>query len=139
MASLADIRAGLKANLAAAGFTNVNLYTVSNPTTPCFEIDVDPGGVSFDQAMVRGYHQIDMVVRAVFSESEGANIVLDTYMDGAAGTDVKAALESDLTLGGSADAIQVTGMVPRRWKSDTTGGLLVGCEWAVSVYATGAS
>lgn len=139
MASLADIRAGLKANLTAAGFTNVNLYTVSNPVAPCFEIDIAPDGVNFDEALKRGGDIVQMLVRAVLAEGEGQDIVLDTYIDGAAGTDVKTALETDPQLGGAAQAIQVTGVQPRRWKSDTSGGLLIGAEWSVTVYAAGSS
>ena len=141
MASIADIRAGLKANLVAAGFTNVNLYTLSNPTPPCMEIDLAPDGVDFDGAMRRGHDTITMLVRAVLADSSdyGAQVTLDTYIDGAAGTDVKTALERDLTLAGAAQALQVTAAQPRRWKSDTTGGLLVGVEWTVVVYAAGAS
>ena len=112
MASLADIRAGLKANLVAAGFTDVNLYTLSNPTAPCFEIDLDAEGVDYDLAFNRGWDQINMVVRVLLVESESSSINLDTYIDGAAGTDVKTALETDGTLGGAADAIQVTGATP---------------------------
>lgn len=139
MASLADIRAGLKANLVASGFTNVNLYTTSNPTPPCFEIDLDGEGVGYDQSFNRGFHELTLIVRAVLTESEGSQVTLDTYVDGAASTDVKAALETDATLGGAASASHVTQVVPRRWKSDTTGGLLIGAEWTVYVLATGTS
>lgn len=139
MASLADIRAGLKANLIAAGFTDVNLYTTSDPTPPVIEIDIATEGVSYDESFNRGGDIVNMVVRAVFAESEDAQVRLDTYIDGAAGTDVKTALERDLTLAGAAQALQVTAAAPRRWKSDTTGGLLVGAEWSVLVYAAGAS
>lgn len=141
MASLADIRAGLKANLIAAGFTDVNLYTTSDPHPPVIEIDVAPDGVEYDLAFRPGggMDQVTMLVRAVFTESEDAQVQLDTYIDGAAATDVKSALERDLTLGGVAQALHVTGAQPRRWKSDTTGSLLVGAEWSVHVIAAGAS
>lgn len=139
MASLADIRAGLKANLVAAGFTNVNLYTVSDPTPPCLELDLAPDGVDYDNAMKRGLDNVTMIVRAVFAEQEGAQVTLDTYIDGAAATDIKSALEADRTLGGAADNLRVTGVQIRRWKSDTTGGLLTGAEWTVLVYAAGTS
>lgn len=139
MASLADIRAGLKANLTAAGFTNVNLYTVSNPTPPLIELDIDEEGVDYDGALRRGHDEIHMIVRVVLPESESSQVSLDTYIDGAAGTDVKTALEADPTLGGAAQVSHVTGVVPRRWKSDTTGGLLFGAEWSVRVLAAGSS
>lgn len=141
MASLADIRSGLQANLVAAGFTNVNLYTLSNPTPPCFEIDIAPDGMDFDTSFNRGGDQVTMVVRCVLADSSdyGSQVTLDTYIDGAAGTDIKTALQAEPTLGGAAQTIHVTGVQPRRWKSDTTSGLLFGAEWTVLVYATGAS
>lgn len=142
MASLADIRAGLVTNLEAyLSGVQVNAYTLSNPTPPCFEIDLASDGVDFDESFRRGGDIVQMLVRCVLVDSSdyGSQVALDTYIDGAAGTDVKTALESDPTLGGAAQALQVTGVQPRRWKSDTTGGLLVGAEWAVTVYAAGTS
>lgn len=139
MASIADIRTGLKNNLTAAGLTDINLYTTSNPTPPCFELDLDPEGVEFNLAALGSLHRITMLVRAVFAESEEANARVDALIDGATGTDVKAAIERDQSLGGAAQAVECTGVVPRRWKSDTTGGLLIGAEWSVTVYATGTS
>lgn len=142
MASLADIRAGLVANLQAyLTGVQVNAYTLGNPTPPCFEIDLDPEGVAFDGSFLRGHHDIQMIVRVVLTDSSdyGSQVTLDTYIDGAAGTDVKTAIESDPQLGGAAQALQVTGVQPRRWKSDTTGGMLVGAEWSVHVIAAGAS
>ena len=142
MASLADIRAGLKTNLVAAfPTTDVHLYTLGNASPPCFEIDLAADGVDFDLAMNGGLHWIPMVVRILVSDTSdvASQITVDTYMDGAASTDVKRALEADKSLGGAAQAIQVTGVVPRRWKSETTGGQLVGLEWNVSVLSTGVS
>lgn len=140
MSSLADIRAGLQANLVAGGVTTqINLYTTSSPNPPCFELDVAPTGVTYDLAMARGLDQVDMLVRLVYPESESAAATVDAYIDGASSTDVRVALERDLTLGGAASALHVTGVQPRRWKSETGGGVLIGCEWAVTVYPTGTS
>lgn len=141
MASLADIRSGIRANLVAAGFNDVNLYTTSNPAPTCFEIDLANEGVNFDQAFNRGLVELALVVRAVIADTVDveAQVKLDTYIDGAASTDVKAAIESDRTLGGAAQNSQVTQVIPRRYKSETTGGLLYCAEWTVRVMATGTS
>jgi hypothetical protein len=140
LSSLADIRAGLKANMVAAGITTqVNLYTTSSPNPPCFELDVATTGVTYDLAMHRGLDQVDMIVRLVHPESESAAQTVDSFIDGAASTDVRAAIETDLTLGGAASACHVTGVQPRRWKSETGGGVLIGAEWTVTVYPIGTS
>lgn len=141
MASLADIRTGLRANLLAAGFLNVNAYTLPSPQVPCFEIDLDPEGAEYDMAFNRGLDTVYMIVRAVHPQGldHATQVALDTYIDGAAGTDVKTALEADPSLGGAAQAIHVTGVMPRRYKSDTTGDLLMCLEWRVTVYCTGSS
>lgn len=141
MASIADIRTGLRANLVAAGFNDVNLYTTSNPAPPCIELDLDPEGVTFDEAFNRGLVTIDMLVRAVIADMVDveAQVKLDTYIDGAAATDIKKAIEADRSLGGAAVDCRVVNVQPRRYKSETTGGLLVGAEWTVRVLATGTS
>lgn len=142
MASLADIRAGLVANLEAAlTGMQINAYTLSNPSPPCVEIDLSSEGMTFDHASNRGVVELPMIVRVVLADGSdyGAQVSLDSFIDGASGSDVKAAIESDPTLGGVAHTLQVTEVVPRRWKSDTTGGLLVGAEWQVMVYASGTS
>lgn len=140
MASLADIRAGLRANLLAANVTDdVYLYVEPSPVLPCFEIDLDADGMDYDLSANRGFHLLRMIVRAVHPHNPETQITLDTYIDGAASTDVKAAIESDRTLGGAASNLQVTRVAPRRYKSESTGDILTCLEWAVTVYATGTS
>lgn len=141
MASLADIRTGLRANLVAAGYADVNLYVQTSPALPCFEIDLDPEGVDYDLAMKRGLHRLPMVVRAVHAQGLdlSTQTTLDGYIDGALATDVKTALETDRTLAGAAQDLRVTKVTPRRYKSETTGDLLVCLEWSVDVWATGTS
>jgi hypothetical protein len=142
MAALADIRAGLAANLRAAiSGVQVNEYTLSNPTPPCFEIDLAAEGLSFDAASNRGIVTMTMIVRLVLTVGSdyGSQRMLDNYIDGSADTDVKAAVETDMTLGGAAHTLRVAGVQLRRWKSDTSGSLLYGAEWTVVVYAAGTS
>lgn len=141
MASLADIRAGLRANLLAAGYDDVNLYVQPSPALPCIEIDLDPEGAEFDLAMKRGLVMVPMIVRAVHAQGldHSTQVTLDAYLDGAVATDIKTALETDRTLAGAAQDLRVTKAAPRRYKSETTGDLLICMEWFVTVYATGTS
>lgn len=141
MASLADIRAGLRANLIAAGYDDVNLYVQPSPALPCIEIDLDPEGMDYDLAFKRGLDMVRMIVRAVHPQGLdlATQVTLDAYIDGATATDVKTAIETDPTLGGAASSIRVTSVQPRRYKSELTGDLLMCMEWAVTVWATGTS
>jgi hypothetical protein len=135
MASVADIRAGLAGNLTTAGFTNVNAYTLANPNPPQFELDL--AGGEYDLAFNRGVDLVTMTVRLILGDASdrGAQEARDTYLEAGAATDVKAALESDRTLGGAAHTLHVTGWSPRRWRSETTGNLQIGVEWTVVVHA----
>jgi hypothetical protein len=109
MADLAAIRAGLAANLTTIPDLQVLPQLLSNPTPPC--VIVFAGPTEFDKAMGRGLDTIVFIVRVLVPSAVDIEAVvnLDPYMAGSGTRSIKAAIETDLTLGGSCFGLQVTG------------------------------
>lgn len=80
------------------------------------------------------------VVRAFVGSSvdEGAQKRLDALMESDGATSVRAALESDSTLGGVAQDVTVSALRGPRIYQRAGGPALLGCEWVVDVIAAGA-
>lgn len=143
MTALADIRAGLAANLSAA-ITDAQItgYLMSSPTPPCFEIE--PLSVAYDKAMGRGHDEWRLTVRGIVSVTSdiGAQKRLDRWLKSSGGESVKAALESDRTLGGVCDDLRVEDIPEpayRHYASQSAPGAnYLGAEWTVLVIASGA-
>src|SRR3989304_8197476 len=108
MATVAEIREGLRANLATITGCQVSAYMLSQPTTPC--LYVVPGDIEFDQAMQRGMDRwtFRVVALAGLASDIGAQKKLDEFLAPSGATSVKAAGEADRTLGGVVDALRVT-------------------------------
>lgn len=116
MASLEDIREGLAENIRAAFGPNVQCsgYLLSNPTPPCFEIELGPDGVDYHEAMQNGVTGWQLLVRGIVAANIdiGAQKKLDAWT-AVTGTDsVKVAIERDRTLGGAAQTLLVESMTP---------------------------
>jgi hypothetical protein len=103
-----QVREGLKANLEA--IKNMRVYDLI-PSVP-----VAPAAVvgqldfTFDLNNARGLDQanLDVVVLVQrFTERTGQND-LDKYLAGSGAYSIKAAIESDLTLGGACNTLRVT-------------------------------
>jgi len=135
MTSLADIRQGLAANLQAlpgvevyereGGLANVPCAVVVTPSIDYHQ--------SFSSAgLVRYEFRIMLLVQSADSEQSG--IDLDTYADPSSPTSVRAAVESDRTLGGIADDLICTSFRPL--SSEEVSGIgYWGGEFTVTVYA----
>jgi len=103
-----QVREGLKANLEA--IKGMRVYDL-NPSVP-----VAPAAVvgqldfTFDLNNARGLDQanLDVIVLVQrFTERTGQND-LDKYLAGSGAYSIKAAIESDLTLGGACNTLRVT-------------------------------
>jgi len=135
MTSLADIRQGLAANLQA--LPGVEVYQRENglANVPCAVI-VTPSidyHQSFSSAgLVRYEFRIMLLVQSADSEQSG--IDLDTYADPGSPTSVRAAVESDRTLGGIADDLICTSFRPLN-SEEVSGIGYWGGEFTVTVYA----
>lgn len=130
MATLAEIRAGLAANLGSITGLQVSAYVLSNPTPPCVEIV--PAEVQYDQALARGMDTVTMTVRVFVGQAsdKGAQQRLDLYLAPDGSGSVKAAIESDPTLVRTVADLHVTSATGYRVYGDTA---LLGCEWTVEV------
>lgn len=147
MADPALLRAGLAANLATIDGLQENAYLLTNPTPPAAEIE--PAPIEYDLAMQRGLDKWQFIVRVFvgMTSDVGAQKRLDTFMQSDGDTSIKAALESDPTLGGAADDLIVTKCsgykifareIATASGRGSAGGPLLGAEWTVEVYAEGA-
>ena len=135
MTSLADIRQGLAANLQALPGVEVYEREGALANVPCAVI-VTPSidyHQSFSSAgLVRYEFRIMVLVQSADSEQSG--IDLDTYADPGSPTSVRAAVESDRTLGGIADDLICTSFRPL--SSEEVSGIgYWGGEFTVTVYA----
>lgn len=137
MATVAQLRAALAANLAAITDTQVSAYMLAQPTPPV--IQVYPDEVEFDGAMRRGMDTWRFVIQAfVGAVSDiGSQKRLDAMLDPASATSVKDAAESDPTLGGFAQDIRVVGASGYRVYQLEGRPAVLGCEWRVDVIARG--
>jgi hypothetical protein len=139
VASFADIRDGLAANLRALRFANgvqpaVYPYMRSDPIPP--GVQVFPGPLTYDLAMGRGLDQPTWIVQGfvAYSTDVGSQTLLDELCAPAGPASIKQAVESDRTLSGAVAGVQVTGMSGYRIAQSDTGTLVV-AEWDVTVWA----
>lgn len=108
---------------------------LANPTPPCaFVVD---GDIDYDLALGRGGDLLhfEIVVQVGLTTERGSLQKLRALRSSGA---VKAAAESDQTLGGLVDYLLVTGSgQPEIYKS-AAGTAALGCAYAVQVMASGA-
>lgn len=107
MGDIAAVRDGLKVRLE----TIPNLLASTNPVDaldPPYAV-VGEIKVSFDKAFGRGSDELEAKVRVYASRAdvETGTDLLDGFLAGSGPTSVKAAIEGDRTLGGSADTLRV--------------------------------
>ena len=133
MATVAEIREGLRANLATITGCQVSAYMLSQPTTPC--LYVVPGAMDFDQAMQRGMDRwtFRVVALAGLASDIGAQKKLDEFLARSGATSVKAAIEADRTLGGVVDHLRVIDYSDYRTYGQPGGQVHLGVEFTVDV------
>lgn len=140
--TVAEIRAGLRANLESYfdGYP-VSGYEFSDPKPPCFEVAFRPdGGVTYNRAMARGLDEYNLIVRAIvpFALDQRSQEILDEFAAPTGSSSVRAAIESDPTLGGVVASLVVTEMSNyRAFQVAQTNVTFLAAEWAVTVYASG--
>ena len=108
MATLAEMREGLAANLNAIPNIQVNAYALSDPTPPT--IDIIGGPILYDEAMVRGVDETELRVRVLvpIGSDVGAQKLMDSFCGPSGASSVKAQAETDRTLGGKVATLRVT-------------------------------
>lgn len=107
MSTIGQIQDGLVANLASITGLRTSAFVPDNPQPP-IAIPV-PKAIEYDKSFGHGLHlfRYDVIVIAVRASERIAQSVLDAYCDPAGASSVKAAIESDRTLGGAAQSLHV--------------------------------
>lgn len=110
-------------------------YVMANPSPP--SADVRRGPVNYDEAFGGGTHRWEMLVRVFVAGAtdRGAQARLDAYLAPDGDRSVKAAIESDPTLGGLISDLHVTDASGEQTYT-VTGSVepLIGSEWTVEVW-----
>ena len=108
MATLTAIRSGLKTNL--ANITSLVVYdyvpdSIEPPTAIVGVVD----SIDYDSTMARGADTYTIPIFLYVSrvDAEDSQDTLDGYLASSGSSSVKAQVESDLTLGGSAQSLRV--------------------------------
>jgi hypothetical protein len=135
MATLAQIRTGLAANLEAglSGYQE-SPYFLLNPSPPA--IQVVPGGITYDMAMRRGLDELELLVQAfvALTSDIGSQVKLDALLAPTGAGSLKTAAESDPTLGGIVSDVNVVDASGYTTAQGANGPILL-CEWSVQILA----
>lgn len=137
MASVAAIRAALAARLETISPLHVYATVPGSPTVPAAVVGPESGTfLTYDVAFSRGADDLAFVVLVLASRADdrSGQITLDDYLAGEGPLSIKAAIEADPTLGGTAQDVSVT--EARNYGDTEFGGVnYFGCELVVEVAA----
>lgn len=139
MANLNAIREGLKTNLETISGLRVWEFVTGTVVTPAAVIIPGDGGrgrraIDYDQTMGRGSDMFMFTILVLVSDTVERTSVqeLDAYLAGSGSFSVKAAVESDGTLGGVVGWTNVQG-VQDYGRIDYGGQTYLGAEFIVEV------
>lgn len=109
MADIAAIIDGLSDNLGTISKLRVQPEILDTVPIPCAIVG-PPSSVTYDETMARGADSYTFTVRVLVARASerAAQRALFGYTSGTGTQSIKAAIESDKTLGGSADTVRVT-------------------------------
>lgn len=132
-ATMAEIREGLAANLSAIEGIQVSPYMLGSPTPPA--IHVIPSSIAYDRAMHRGMDEVTMTVQAfvALGLDQGAQMALDELLAPTGSRSVKTAIETDRTLGGKVQHVQVDEMSGYNAVTIVDRGQMLSADWSVTV------
>ena len=110
MATMSGLRAALAVRLATITGLRTSATLPDQPTPP--QAVVYPDRVQYDTAMGRGSDEYTFVVLVIVGRiaERSAQTSLDTYCNPSGATSIKASIEGDSTLGGTALDCRVTEM-----------------------------
>lgn len=108
MADIADLIDGLAANLATVDKLRVQGEILDTVPIPCAIVG-PPTGIEYDAVMARGADLYTFTVRVLVARASerASQKALFGYASGTGAKSIKAAIESDKTLGGAADSVAV--------------------------------
>src|SRR6266487_2233207 len=134
MTLIGDIRVALADALKPAFDGQAFPYQLSNPTPPCAQVTRGP--ITYDQAMGGGLHRPTFTVVAYVSllTDQGAQMLLDQYLEPSGATSIKQALEADTSLGGLVQTLHVTDASGEQVYNREQGGQVLASTWTVEVW-----
>lgn len=129
-----EVRQALASALSSISGLNAQAYPLSIRTPPCAEVVRGP--IQYDQAMGGGVHTWTFLIRCfVASVTDiGAQQQLDAYLSAEGSKSIKAAVETDTSLGGIVSDLHVTGATGEQEYVGDQGGPLLFSEWTVEVW-----
>ena len=106
--TLTAIRQGIAANLSTISGLRTSWFVPDNPSPPI--AIVVPDRVDYDVSFARGSDTFYVNVLLIGGRinERSAQTSLDAFLDSKGSSSVKAAIESDKTLGGAAHSVRVT-------------------------------
>lgn len=128
--SITNIRSGLKTNLGSISGLQVSEYMRSNPTPPVVWV-MGPETIEYVPTV-----SVLMVVQVFVGAvtDQGAQVKLDGYLADSGASSIKAAIESDRTLGGACsdcEVVRTSGYKP--YKLSGRQDLVLGADFDVEV------
>jgi hypothetical protein len=130
-----SLRAGLSTRLATITGLRTAAYIPDDPMPPM--AIVVPQGITYDTTMGRGMDEYEFSILVLGSRvsDRAGQLAMDAYCNPSGSSSIKAAIEADKTLGGSAFDCRVREM---RNLSQTTVGdqQYLSAEFVVTVYAS---
>ncbi len=134
MADIADIRAGIVANLATISGLRTSAELIDNPTPPIALVSLE--SIDYDLAMHQGLTQYNFLITVIVGRSAEREMQrkLDSYCQPTGAYSVKSAVESNRTLSGEIYDLRVisTGSIGSIQINDQT---YLAAEFTVTVYA----
>ena len=136
MASFSSIRAGLKTNLETISGLTVYDY-VPDFLEPPIAIIAPLNTLNYDSTMARGADTYEVPVILYISriDAETSQDTVDSYLVASGANSVKAAIESDPTLGGAAMSVRVISASDYGEYEVTQGTSFLGVTFNVEVIA----
>ena len=136
MASFSSIRAGLKTNLETISGLTVYDY-VPDFLEPPIAIIAPLNTLNYDSTMARGADTYEVPVILYISriDAETSQDTVDSYLASSGATSVKAAIESNPTLGGAAMSVRVISASDYGEYEVTQGTSFLGVTFNVEVIA----
>lgn len=133
MASMADIREALAANLSAlATAKQVSAYRLDNPTPPTLQVS---GFAEMEPTTFHGGWTIEMIVQGFVGKTtdKGSQLLLDKWLAPWDDESVVAAIEADKQLGGAVSDLGVSRIDGSTIFTLPNGSTVFGSTWHVQV------
>lgn len=129
------MRQAIAANIATISGLRVSYFIPDNPNPPVAV--VAPPTIKYDQSFGRGLdeYSFQVIVLATRADERIGQELIDSYCAPAGAGSVKAAIESDRTLGGLVADLRVTDMTGVSPTTLADGQVYLSATWAVTVFA----